>query len=258
MFDGRVALVTGGGRGIGKAMAHLLSRHGAQVVVAARSTDEISQVAGQIGGLAVTADVAQYDEVQRIFEEAREHFSQPVDILVNNAAITGPINSINFVDIEEWVKTQEVNVNGAMYAIYAALPGMVPSDWGRILNITSGAARGTGIAHLNAYSVSKAAVDMLTRNAAQDVDGSGVTINAYSPGTVDTQMQTEIRETSVEKAGKKTARMFQQFHESGDLIDPYIAATYAAAIIASDRNGEIIDRRDFPDDLEEIRQNFIA
>lgn len=256
MFEGRVALVTGGGRGIGKAIAQVLAEHGAKVSVSARSTNEINQVANEIGGVAVTADVSKYDDVRRMLDETREHFGKPVDILVNNAAVTGPVNSINFVDIEEWVKTQEINVNGVMYGIYAALPGMVPSEWGRILNITSGAARGTGMSHVNAYSVSKAAVDMITCNAALDVEGSGVTINAYSPGTVDTQMQTEIRETPVDKTGEKTAAMFQNFYERG-LADPYTVATYAAAIIASDRNGEIIDRRDFPDDLEEIRQQLL-
>lgn len=256
MFEERVALVTGGGRGIGKAIAQVLAKHGARVAVAARSTDEINQVADEIDGFAVTADVANLDDVRRMIDETRDRFGKPVDILINNAAITGPVNSVNFLDIDEWVKTQEINVHGVMYGIYAALPGMVPSEWGRILNITSGAARGTGIAHCNAYSTSKAAVDMITRNAALDVEGSGVTINAYSPGTVDTRMQTEIRETPVEKAGEKTYQKFQNFYESGSLIDPYTAATYAAAIIASDRNGEILDRRDFPEDLEKIRQQF--
>lgn len=257
MFEGRVALVTGGGRGIGKAIAQVLARHGAKVAVCARSTDEINEVAGDIGGLAITADVSNYDDVQRMFDETRDHFGQPVDILVNNAAVVGPVNSINFLDIEEWVKTLQVNINGVMYGIYAALPGMVPSEWGRILNITSGAARGTGIAHLNAYSVSKAAVDMITRNAALDVKGSGVTINAYSPGTVDTEMQTEIRETPIERSGGGTAAMFQNFYDSGNLANPRVVATYAAAIIASERNGEIIDRRSFPADLEKLRQQFI-
>lgn len=256
MFEGRVALVTGGGRGIGKAIAQVLAKHGAKVAICARSTAEINKVADDIGGLAITADVSIYEDVQRMFDETRNHFGQPVDILVNNAAVVGPMNSINFVDIEEWVKALQVNVNGVMYGIYAALPGMVPSDWGRILNITSGAARGTGIPHLNAYSVSKAAVDMITRNAALDVEGSGVTINAYSPGTVDTQMQTEIRETPIEQTGEETAVMFQDYYESGSLVDPHTVATYAAAIIASDRNGEIIDRRAFPADLERLRQQF--
>jgi 3-oxoacyl-[acyl-carrier protein] reductase len=257
MFEERVALVTGGGRGIGKAIAQVLAAHGAKVAVSARSTNEINEVADNIGGLAITADVSKYEDVQRMIDETRDHFGQPVDILVNNAAVVGPVNSVNFLDIEEWVKALQVNVNGVMYGIYAALPGMVPSDWGRILNITSGAGRGTGIPHLNAYSVSKAAVDMITRNAALDLDGSGVTVNAYSPGTVDTEMQTEIRETPIEQAGGETAAMFQNFYESGNLADPRVVATYAAAIIASDRNGEIIDRRGFPADLEEIRQQFI-
>ena len=256
MFEDRVAVVTGGGRGIGEAIAHVLAKHGAKVAVAARSVNEINHVADEIGGLAVEADVSKYDDVQRMIDETRDHFGKPVDILVNNAAIIGPINSVNFLDIDEWVNAQKINVNGVMYGIYAVLPGMVPSEWGRILNITSGAARGTGISHLNAYSTSKAAVDMITRNAALDIEGSGVTINGFSPGTVDTQMQTEIRETPIEQKGERTTAKFEEFYKSGSLTDPYTVATYAAAIIASDRNGEIIDRREFPDDLEKIRQQF--
>lgn len=259
MFDGHTALVTGGGRGIGRAIAHVLARNGANVAVMARSTEEVSDVADELGpkGFAVAGDVSSREWVENAVKAAASHFGGPVDILVNNAAVVGPISPLHKIDPDEWVRAQAINVNGVMYGIAAVIGEMLNQGWGRILNITSGAATGTGIRQVNAYSVSKAAVDMITRNGALDLEGTGVTINALSPGTVDTDMQTYMREAPVEQLGEATKMLFEGFQAKGQLVDAMAIGVYAVAILASDRNGEIISRRQFPESLEMLRQQVI-
>jgi NAD(P)-dependent dehydrogenase (short-subunit alcohol dehydrogenase family) len=238
-----VALVTGGGRGIGRAVALELARRGAAVAVLARSATEVAAVAAEIeaaGGRAValSVDIADHATLERALAEAAA--LGPIDRLVSNAAVVGPLGPLAESDPAAWAANLQINLVGAYHCLRAVLPGMVARGWGRVIHVSSGAALGSGIRNGSAYSVSKAGLDMLTRAAAAEVAGSGVTVNGVYPGVVDTRMQTDIRATPADQLGAETATYFAGLHERGELRDPAEPAALIVALAASALNGEIV------------------
>lgn len=245
---GRVAFVTGGGRGIGRATALALARQGADIAVLARSAEEVRAVAAEITALgpralALAGDVAKGASVDAAVAETTRVLGR-IDILINNAAVIGPLQSTATGDPEEWASAITVNTIGAYRCVRAVLPGMLARRWGRIVNVTSGAAQGSGIRNASAYSVSKAALDALTRSVATEVAGSGVTVNAVSPGVVDTAMQTRLRDSSPDQFGVENWAYFQGLYERGELRDPVVPGQLIAAIVLSDLQGEIVSLHD--------------
>ena len=255
-LDGRVALVTGGGRGIGRGVALALARLGADVVVTARSMDEISAVADEInqrGGraLAVPGDVADFESVQHVVATAQGEFG-PVDILYNNAGIFGPVAPIWETDPEKWVLVQEINLIGTYFYIRLLVPGMVERGWGRVVNVSSGAGRGNGSVRRSAYSVSKASMDMLTRVMAAELDGTGVAVTSVGPGMVDTAMMTEVRTTPAEIIGTDVHERFQRVYDDGELADAEMIGELLAGFALGDFNGEIVHIREVGDQLRAL------
>lgn len=188
-LEGRTAVVTGGGRGIGAATAHALAGAGAAVVVSARSADELDAVADAIradGGraLAVPCDVSDPDAVAALAGAAAGLGA--VDILVHAAGIASSA-PIRRLELEEWRRVLEVNATGAFLCTRAFLPGMAERGWGRVVYVASVAGL-TGAPYIAAYAASKHAVVGLARCAAAEVAGRGVTVNALCPGYVDTDM----------------------------------------------------------------------
>jgi NAD(P)-dependent dehydrogenase (short-subunit alcohol dehydrogenase family) len=189
-LDGQIALVTGGGRGIGANVARELAAAGARVAVSARSRDEVEQVAGEIGGLAVVADVAKREDVERLVAEVERELG-PIDVLVNNAGVSG--KTVPFVETvpEEWWHVFEVNVLGPFLCCRAVLPGMFERGRGRVVNVGSGASYlPVGSANLTstAYGPSKAALGRFTETLAAEARGHGVAVFVISPGLVRTEM----------------------------------------------------------------------
>ena len=187
-LTGQVAFVTGGGRGIGRAIAQSLATAGAAVAVTARSTDQVANTAALIeaaGGcaLALTADVTDRRAVERAVADVELQLG-PVDLLVNNAGVGGPIGPVWEVDPDEWWQTFDVNLRGLFLASRAVLPGMVARQRGRIVNVASNAG-----AHrwplVSAYAISKAAVIKFTENLAKETKRQGVTVFAMHPGIVE-------------------------------------------------------------------------
>jgi NAD(P)-dependent dehydrogenase (short-subunit alcohol dehydrogenase family) len=191
-LSGRVAIVTGGGRGIGRAIALELADAGAAVAAVARSSAEVDETARLIaerGGraIALTADVASRTDVERVAAETEARLG-PVDILINNAGVSGPSTPLAETDPDEWWRTVEVNLRGPMLCAHAVLPGMIRRSGGVIVNIGSYAGIRPDTGGFSAYTVSKAALVRLSDSLAATCGGQGVQVFTLSPGLVHTAM----------------------------------------------------------------------
>ena len=186
-LHGQVAVVTGGGRGIGRNVALELAAAGAKVVVAARSADEIRETAEEIGGLSLECDVSDRTSVERLFAEAETAFG-PVDLLVANAGTSvGEHDAAWELEPADWWRVFEVNVLGVYLCCHAVIPGMIERGGGRIVNVASGAAYLPGTTS-TAYGASKAAVHRFSETLALQLDPHGVRVFSISPGLVRTRM----------------------------------------------------------------------
>ena len=243
---GRVALVTGAGRGIGAATARLLAREGAAIALAARTEEEIVSVAREISSRGSTAlpvrlEVAEEVSVSSCFEKIHAELGN-VTILINNAGTPGIPLPVAATRPEGWRRTFDVNVTGAFLCAREALPGMVSANWGRIVNISSAAARHP-VAGMAAYGASKAALDQLTRVLALEGSPYGNDVTGVYPGVVDTKMQEESRGFGQELIGKQLYRMFQGYRDFGMLRPPEEPAeliSYLCTPAAQRLSGHII------------------
>ena len=188
---GRTALVTGASRGIGRAVAVALAAEGAATVVnyrerAAEAQQVVKEIAAKAGrAVAVAADVSASAQVANLVAAAERQLG-PIDILVNNAGL-GVIRSVEELTEEDFDRTIAVNLKSAFLCTQAVLPGMRHRRWGRIVNISSGAARGAGGIGPH-YNASKAGMEGLTRGYAARVVKDGVTVNAVVPSLIETDM----------------------------------------------------------------------
>jgi NAD(P)-dependent dehydrogenase (short-subunit alcohol dehydrogenase family) len=243
-FDGRVALVTGAGRGIGRAVALQLADRGAQVALLARSVSQLEETAEKVraeGGVAVVvpADLGDPGAVSEAAEIAVKELG-PVDILINNAAVVQPAGPTVTAGPEAWATALAVNVDAPVRLALALLPSMLERGWGRIVNVSSSIVDRPGaMVGLNAYAATKAALEAHTLNLAAELAGSGVTVNVYRPGSVDTAMQEWFRSQPPEQIGAALHHHFQASYEHGALITPEHSARSLLARIADTGTGEI-------------------
>jgi NAD(P)-dependent dehydrogenase (short-subunit alcohol dehydrogenase family) len=184
-LDGQVALVTGGGRGIGANIARELTAGGARVAVAARSSDELEEVALEVGALPVVADVSRRDDVDAMLRQVEQGLG-PIDLLAANAGIGGGEARAWEVEPAEWWRVFEVNVLGAYLCCRAVIPGMLERGRGRIVITGSGAAYLPGSSN-SAYAASKAAVWRFGEVLAAQLEGR-IPVFVISPGLVRTRM----------------------------------------------------------------------
>jgi 3-oxoacyl-[acyl-carrier protein] reductase len=193
----KTALVTGASRGIGEAAARKLAQYGANVVVCARSLEDVERISGEIGdrALAVQCDVARYAEVESTVKAAQDQFGS-LDILVNNAGTIEPISRLEASNPDQWDQVVDVNIKGVYHGLRAAYSAMKSSGGGVIINISSGAATSAleGWSH---YCATKAAVLSLTRCAHKEWNEQGIHVVGLSPGTVATQMQVAIKDSRI-------------------------------------------------------------
>jgi len=245
-LSGRSALVTGAGRGIGRAIALSLASAGADVAVTARSSKELDETAAAIRALgrraeAIVCDVSERIQVDAMIARVRTALGDPL-ILVNNAGIAASAKLTDTTD-EMWDRMLRVNASGAFYCTRAVLPLMLAAKWGRIVNMASVAAR-AGAPYIAAYTASKHALLGLTRAVAAEVAGRGITVNAVCPGYVDTEMTDASAANIVKRTGRTdedARKILEGFSPQGRLMTtPEVAAltTYLCSEVARGINGQ--------------------
>ncbi|MGZ3180915.1 MAG: SDR family NAD(P)-dependent oxidoreductase [Telluria sp.] len=221
-LDGRHALVTGGSRGIGLAVARALLDEGARVTIAARDEAALAQALQGLGERAACAriDVTSPASVQDAVSRAAARFGG-IDILVNNAGVaqSAPVHKTS---AELWQRMLETNLTGAFHCIQAALPQMLDRGWGRVVNVASTAGL-TGYRYVSAYCAAKHGLVGLTRALALELATSGVTVNAVCPGFTETSIVQDAVANIVRKTGRdeKQARAELAAHNpQGRLVQP--------------------------------------
>jgi NAD(P)-dependent dehydrogenase (short-subunit alcohol dehydrogenase family) len=168
-----------------------------------------------------------------------------VDVLVNNAGVVWPLATSTTIAIADWAAAFAINVTGAVQLTLLLLPKMLDQGWGRVVNVSSGVvARPGGMIGANAYVSSKAALEAHTLNLAAEILDSGVTVNAYRPGGVDTAMQEWIRTEPPERVGADLQGRFIKNYQEGSLISPETSASSLLRRLSSDVTGMIWDVRD--------------
>jgi 3-oxoacyl-[acyl-carrier protein] reductase len=191
---GRVAIVTGGSRGIGLAVASLLAEDGAAVVFSGRDAGRLARASNDLealGGtvLGVVADAARGDDVDRLVHTTKDRFGR-IDVLVNNAGMTRDVLLLRMKDAD-WDEVQQVNLRGAFLALRAVAKTMVRQKSGRIINIASTAGAMGNAGQVN-YSAAKAGLIGMTKAAARELAHWGILVNAVAPGLIDTDMAAAV------------------------------------------------------------------
>ena len=238
---GRHALVTGGGTGIGAAVAEALAAEGAKLTLVGRRREPLEEVAGTLGAAVATADVTDRMQVDRAFAAAREA-NGPVDILVNNAGVAV---GVPFAKVTEtlWRQLLAVNLDGMFHCCQAALPDLLAAEAGRIVTIASMAGL-HGFAYASPYIAAKHGAVGLTRALAAEFAGTNLRVNAVCPGFVDTDMTVRSVETIVARTGRaeQEARAeLARLNPSGRLIAAHEVARAVLDLVHSGRNGEAME-----------------
>jgi NAD(P)-dependent dehydrogenase (short-subunit alcohol dehydrogenase family) len=233
-LTGQGAIVTGAGRGIGRAIALGLANAGASVAVVARSEDQLIETVREVTrvgskAISVTADVSDPGDVQKMVVEVEETLGS-VDLLVNNAGLAGPIGPTWEIAPDAWWGCLEVNLRGPMFCARAVLPGMIARGGGRIVNVASGA--GTfAIPYLGAYVTSKTALIRLTEILALETATHGIKVFAIEPGTVRTSMAEHVLKS---EEGRRWMPWFGDIFQRGEDV-PSDQAADLVVLLASGR-----------------------
>jgi NAD(P)-dependent dehydrogenase (short-subunit alcohol dehydrogenase family) len=250
---GKSALITGAGRGIGAAIATGLAQAGANVILLARTADQLYETANAIRASAsavevrvVTADLT--DDIQRAAAIHDLLAGGPIDVLINNAATVEPLGASATISPNQLRQAFEINVIAPAALTAGLAPRMAKAGWGRVVNVSSSVVgHPDSMIGGNAYTATKAALEAHSRNLAAELDGTGVTVNVYRPGGVDTAMQGWIRSQNPQRIGAGLRDRFVGRYHSGGLITPQESANALLGHLLGpdgDRTGAIWDLGD--------------
>ena len=240
LLKDRVAIITGAGRGIGRAIAIAFSREGARLFLAARTERELSETVSACGtddntSHAVVTDVSDWNQVQHLISTAIQEAGQ-VDSLVNSAGIYGPIGPTSDIDISAWTQALEVNLFGSFYLCRSLIPHFIQRKQGKIILLGGGGATAP-LPNFSSYAASKAGVVRLADTLAEELKPYNIQINVIAPGLVDTRLQDEVL-----AAGSHAGGLFdkiKQARETGaGAVSPEIAASLAV-FLASPASGKL-------------------
>jgi 3-oxoacyl-[acyl-carrier protein] reductase len=209
-LSGKLAIITGGGRGIGEAIAVQFAKEGACLALAARSSDELDQVASRCRAIGAECSTHLVDVAVRHQVEGLTSVVGPADVLVNCAGAYGPIGPLVANDMDEWEHALRVNLMGTVYACRAVIPGMMERGRGSIITMSGGGATAP-LPNFSLYAAAKAAVVRLTDTLAAELAGTGVRVNAIAPGAVDTRLQDDVL-----AAGERGGDIFRRMRAMRD------------------------------------------
>lgn len=243
-LDGRTAIVTGGGTGIGKAIAVAFSAAGAHVVVAGRNQDTIVPVARAIGGTAVVCDVAKLDDVETLFSKALS-VTGKIDVVVNNAGQSGPIANIADVDLAAWRMCVETNLFGTVNCLRVASRIMSAQQSGSIINMSSLMGL-KGYPMRSAYCATKFAVIGLTEAVARELGPSGVRVNALCPGAVSGELMDRVVARRAVAENRDPADIIKENYTDVAALRRWVSpeeVAAAALFLASDASSSLTGER---------------
>lgn len=241
----KIAIVTGGSRGIGKAVVEALAAGDCRVTAVSRSVDELKNLQAELGksGLQIdveAVDVSDYNQVEKITRAVKEKFGT-IDILVNAAGVYGPIGLFGDNDIKKWMQALQINLFGTANCVHAVLPTMINNKFGKIINFSGGGAVNS-FPYFSSYATSKAAVVRFTENLAAEYKDFGLQVNAVAPGAVNTKLLGEVLAAGPEKAGKDFyEKSIKQQREGGE--DPKLAADLILFLISNNLTGKLISAK---------------
>lgn len=240
----RIAIITGGGRGIGRAIALEFAKKGANLTLVSRTFSEVDQVAKiakkyDVNVVPIKGDVSNEKTAENVIKQTIDLYSK-IDILVNCAGVLGPVGRFDTNNWERWKFTINVNLFGSLLFIKKVVPYMIEKKYGKIINFSGGGSTGP-LPNFSAYSASKVAVVRLTETLAQEYKEFNIDINAIAPGAVDTKMLDEILHAG-ETAGKEYyQKTLEQKKKGGTPLDvPAQLAVYLASSASDGLTGKLI------------------
>jgi NAD(P)-dependent dehydrogenase (short-subunit alcohol dehydrogenase family) len=265
LLNNKVAIITGAGRGIGKAIAVVFARNGAEVILNSRTLSEVENTAEIIksqgfNAMALSGDASNPEEVFKICNDVCSTYGR-IDVLVNAAGVQGPIGPLVNNNINEWISTIHINLIGTVLFCKSVLPVMIKQQLGSIINFSGGGATSPR-PNFSAYAASKGGVVHFSETLAAEVKPYNIKVNTIAPGAINTRMLSQIIEAG-SLAGNEYSKALKQSTEGGTPVEkPVNLALFLASDKSKGITGKLIsavwdDWQSFPDNLDKLASSEI-